>query len=55
MPVLENIQIGDIILQIDDYIIKGETMGNVIDALRGTPGDVHTLVISRNSKNINCY
>ena len=52
-PSVEDVESGDILLQIDDLITKGETMGKVVDALRGKPGDHHTLIIERKGKQIN--
>jgi hypothetical protein len=47
---VKGVQPGDILVQIDHLITKGATMGTVVDALRGTPGDCHTLTIDRNGK-----
>jgi hypothetical protein len=44
------IQPGDILVQIGDLKIKGATMGTVVDALRGAPGDVRTLTLERDGK-----
>ena len=49
-PCDNEFKVGDIIVRIDDMNIKGKTMGRVIDALRGNPGDKHNLVINRNGK-----
>lgn len=47
-PVVEGLVTGDTIISVDGLDVKGETMGRVVDALRGTPGDVKTILISRN-------
>ena len=44
------IEIGDILIKVDDLSVQNSTMGNVIDALRGRPGDTHQLIIKRNEK-----
>lgn len=49
-PSVEGVEPGDLLIKIDELTTKGETMGNVIDALRGHPGDTHTLVLKRNKK-----
>ena len=52
-PSVEGVESGDLLIQVDDLIIKGETMGKVVDALRGKPGDHHTLIIEREGKHFN--
>ncbi len=49
-PSLEGIMPGDILVKVDDLIVNDSTMGTVIDALRGKPGDSHRLIIERNGK-----
>jgi len=49
-PSVEGVEPGDLIIQVDDFITKGETMGKVVDALRGKPEDHHTLIIEREGK-----
>jgi hypothetical protein len=43
---------GDRLLQVGDLKTMGATMGTVVDALRGRPGDVRTLVLERNGRQI---
>lgn len=43
---------GDKIMQIDSLKVKGNTMGTLMDALRGKPGDNHRIVIARDGKEI---
>jgi hypothetical protein len=38
---------GDRLLRVDGLDTRGATMGTVVDALRGTPGDVRVLVVER--------
>jgi hypothetical protein len=35
---------------VDNLETTGATMGTVVDALRGTPGDVRILVLERNGE-----
>jgi hypothetical protein len=44
-PILDQIQADDTLLQIDDLKVTGCTMGTVVDALRGKPGDVKRLLL----------
>jgi hypothetical protein len=44
------IQPGDRLVKIDDLQTRHATMGTVIDALRGKPGDIHVLVLERNGR-----
>lgn len=47
---VEGVEPGDLLLQVDDFIVKGETMGKVVDALRGRPGDHRELIIEKEGK-----
>lgn len=49
-PVVSGVEPGDILLQVDNLKTTGATMGTVVDALRGRPGDFHILVLQRNGK-----
>ena len=49
-PSLDGIMPGDILVKVDDLIVKNSTMGTVVDALRGKPGDSHRLLIRRDGK-----
>jgi hypothetical protein len=49
-PVAEGIEPGDILLEVDGRTVTGATMGTVVDALRGKPGDARTLVLERQGK-----
>lgn len=46
-PVLTGVESGDRLLAIDGADTTGRSMGSVIAALRGRPGDVHTLLVER--------
>jgi hypothetical protein len=48
IPTVKNVQAGDQLLEIDGFKVFGATMGTVVDALRGTPGDMHHLLLDRN-------
>ncbi|MBN2091845.1 hypothetical protein JW964_19675 [candidate division KSB1 bacterium] len=49
-PVVEGIEAGDVLLQVETLKVTGATMGTVMDALRGKPGDIRSLLIVRNGK-----
>ncbi len=49
-PAVEGIEPGDKLLQVGDLRTTGATMGTVVDALRGKPGDSRTLVLERNGR-----
>ncbi len=51
-PTVQHIKPGDILLQIDDFEVTGATMGTVVDALRGKPGDVRILIIQRDGEEL---
>ncbi len=46
-PLVPGVEQGDRLLRIDDVETTGATMGTVVDALRGSPGDVRTLLLER--------
>ena len=48
--VIPGIEPGDILLQVGDLNTTGATMGTVVDALRGNPGEIRILRIERNGK-----
>ena len=49
-PVVNGIEPGDVLLQVENLKTTGATMGTVVDALRGRPGDIRVLVLERNGK-----
>ncbi|MBP6875268.1 MAG: hypothetical protein KBD56_04300 [Candidatus Eisenbacteria bacterium] len=51
-PAVEGVMAGDRLLTIDGLQATGATMGTVIDALRGKPGDIRRLEIERAGKRI---
>lgn len=51
-PILEGIEPEDIIISIDGFTIKGNTMGVVVDKLRGNPGVIKKMVLKRNGQEI---
>lgn len=51
-PTVEGIKPTDVIISIDDFKIKGATMGNVSERLRGKPGEIRVLVIERGGKRL---
>ncbi|MBE0646783.1 MAG: hypothetical protein IH596_03255 [Bacteroidales bacterium] len=51
-PLVEGVKAGDKLLQIDDLKTTGATMGTVVDALRGKPGEKRTVILERNGARI---
>ncbi len=49
-PVVAGIKRGDLLLQVDELKVTGLTMGTVVDALRGKPGDNRILLLERDGK-----
>lgn len=49
-PVVDGVEPGDVLLQVENLKTTGATMGTVVDALRGRPGDIRVLVLERNRK-----
>jgi hypothetical protein len=49
---VEGVVPGDRLLRIGDLEVTGATMGTVVDALRGRPGDVRTLLLDRGGAKI---
>jgi hypothetical protein len=51
-PAVDGVQAGDKLIRVDGLNIANATMGAVADALRGTPGSIHTLVIEREGERV---
>ena len=49
-PAVDGVEPGDKLLEVGDLKAAGATMGTVVDALRGAPGDIRTLLLERNGK-----
>ena len=49
---VEGVKPGDRLIQIDGLETKGATMGAVVDALRGTPGDIRVLILERDGERL---
>jgi C-terminal processing protease CtpA/Prc len=49
---VEGIEPGDLLLRVDGLSASGATMGAVVDALRGTPGDVRVLTLERRGQRV---
>lgn len=47
---VEGVEPGDILLKIDNLAVTGATMGTVVDALRGKPGDIRILLVERKNQ-----
>lgn len=50
VPAVQGVEQGDILLDIDGLQVTGATMGTVVDALRGEPGDTRTLQFEHDGK-----
>jgi tetratricopeptide (TPR) repeat protein len=48
--VVPGVEPGAILLQVSDLKATGATMGSVVDALRGNPGDIRVLKLERDGK-----
>jgi C-terminal processing protease CtpA/Prc len=46
-PAVEGVEPGDRLIQIGDLKTTGATMGTVVDALRGKPGDIRHIILER--------
>jgi hypothetical protein len=51
-PVVEGVQAGDKLVRVDGLDVSSATMGAVVDALRGAPGSIRTVVLERDGKRI---
>lgn len=49
-PAVAGIQSGDKLIRVDQTEVATSTMGSVINALRGKPGDPRTLIVERDGK-----
>jgi hypothetical protein len=47
---VEGVEAGDVLLQVGERAVAGATMGTVVDALRGAPGDLRVLTIERGGR-----
>ena len=52
-PSVEGVQAGDVLLEVGGLRVPGASMGTVVDALRGRPGDSRALVLERNGTRVN--
>jgi hypothetical protein len=49
---VEGVKPGDRLIQIDALETTGATMGTVVDALRGKPGDIRVLILERDGQRL---
>ena len=49
-PVVEGVEPGDRLVQVDGLALTGATMGTAVDALRGRPGEVRDLLLERGGR-----
>jgi len=52
-PSVVGVEPGDVLLEIGGLLVTGASMGTVVDALRGSPGDTRALVLERNGTRVN--
>jgi len=52
VPSVTGIEPGDRLVRVDDLEISGQLMGKVVDALRGAPGAIRTLVVERDGQRL---
>ena len=52
-PVLDSVQIGDKLIQIDDVRVSNATRGAIFAALHGEPGSVRLLILERGGHRLN--
>jgi hypothetical protein len=51
-PAVTGVEQGDTLLEVDGLEVTGATMGTVVDALRGEPGELRALVLERDGERI---
>jgi hypothetical protein len=49
-PAVQNIRVGDKLLQVDDVVLSDATRGAIFSALHGKPGTSRTLLLERDGK-----
>ena len=49
-PLVDSIVLGSSLLQINNFYTNGKPMGEVIDALRGNPGEVKKIFVKKDNK-----
>jgi hypothetical protein len=54
-PLMEGIAVGDKLVNIDSFAVDGKSLGEVLDALRGKPGQIRNLVLERGGKQITVF
>lgn len=52
MPTVDGVEPEDLLLRVGELEVHGSTMGQVVDALRGRPGDVRTLELERDGERL---
>jgi hypothetical protein len=51
-PSVAGVEPGDVLLEVGGLKVTGATMGTVVDALRGTPGQTRTIVLERSGRRL---
>jgi len=49
-PSVQNVRVGDKLLQVDDVVVRDATRGAIFSALHGKPGSTRTLLLERDGK-----
>jgi hypothetical protein len=49
-PVVQNVRVGDKLLQVDNVVLRDATRGAIFSALHGKPGSTRTLLLERDGK-----
>jgi hypothetical protein len=49
-PAVQNVRVGDKLLQVDDVVLRDATRGAIFSALHGKPGSTRTLLLERDGK-----
>ena len=51
-PAVQNVRVGDKLLQVDDVVLSDATRGAIFSALHGEAGTTRTLLLERDGKQI---
>ena len=49
-PAVQNVRVGDKLLQVDDVVLRDATRGAIFSALHGKPGSTRTLLLERDGR-----
>jgi len=51
-PTVRDVQVGDKLLQVDDFQLSRSTWSAIFSAMHGKPGDIRTLLLERNGERL---